>query len=52
MIDEKNPREISNIVGPVSKGQISLNNEGFSIALTIWGQFIDHDLDLVEDGSK
>ena len=31
-------------------GEIPFNKFGFTVALTIWGQFIDHDLDLVKDG--
>ena len=45
-----NPREISNFIGNVPRGEIPFNKFGFTVALTIWGQFIDHDLDLVKDG--
>ena len=48
-IDRVNPRTLSNLIGEVS-GSIPENKFNISVALTFWGQFIDHDLDLINEG--
>lgn len=40
---EPSPREISDVVG-VARNKIQLNKENVTLAFTIWGQFIDHDI--------
>lgn len=49
MVSGPNPRIISNLVGALS-GTIPTNPYGSSIAMTFWGQFMDHDLDFIKDG--
>src|SRR5215213_49179 len=46
--DFPNPRDISNIV--VGQGESPNNPQGFSGYIYAWGQFIDHDLDLMKGG--
>lgn len=47
MIQRRNPRELSNIIGSFSQGEaVPLNEYGLSLLFVAFGQFIDHDLDL------
>ena len=39
-------------MGEIEDGDVPINPDGFTVALTIWGQFIDHDLDLVIDADE
>jgi Animal haem peroxidase len=45
LLDAPNPREISNVVTSGPEAEASEPN-GFSAWMYVWGQFIDHDLDL------
>ncbi|MEM7446312.1 MAG: peroxidase family protein [Pseudomonadota bacterium] len=47
--DRPNPREISNAIS-AREGDMP-NSKGASDLLWVWGQFIDHDLDLSEGGA-
>lgn len=48
MIQRRNPRELSNIIGSFSQGeQVPLNEYGLNMLFVIFGQFVDHDLDFV-----
>ena len=51
MYTERNPRAISNIAGSL-EGKIPFNKNGFTAALTFWGQFLDHDLDLIGENPE
>jgi hypothetical protein len=47
MVLRRNPRELSNIIGSFSQGeQVPLNEYGLSLLFVLFGQFIDHDIDL------
>ena len=39
------PREISNAIGKLS-GPIQTSKNNITMAFTIWGQFVDHDISL------
>lgn len=45
MVDRENPRVISNAVAAQTRAQG--NDRGYSAMVWLWGQFVDHDLDLV-----
>ncbi len=47
--DRPNPREISNIV--VRQTDPMPNENGLSDMFWVWGQFLDHDIDLTEGGT-
>ena len=48
MIWRKNPRGLSNTIGSVAQGEeIKLNEYGLNMLFVLFGQFVDHDLDLV-----
>src|SRR6185312_11156017 len=47
-VDGPNPREISNIVVAGGPDPSNGNPDGLSDLMYVWGQFIDHDLDLMK----
>lgn len=47
--DRPNPRDISNAIS-AQQGSIP-SAEGYSELFTVWGQFVDHDIDLTPDSS-
>lgn len=47
--DRPDPRLISNVV--FAQQQSIPNSEGYSELFTVWGQFVDHDIDLTPDSS-
>ncbi len=47
--DRADPRDISNIV--FAQDELIHNAEGYSELFTVWGQFVDHDIDLTPDSS-
>ncbi len=47
--DRPDPRDISNIV--FAQPELTPNSEGYSELFTVWGQFVDHDIDLTPDSS-
>ncbi len=47
--DRPNPRDISNAIS-AQQGS-NANAEGYSELFTVWGQFVDHDIDLTPDSS-
>jgi peroxidase len=47
-VDGPNPREISNIVVAGGPDPDNGNPDGLSDLMYVWGQFIDHDLDLMK----
>jgi hypothetical protein len=52
--DLPNPREVSNILGDVSKtpnGQITLSRRNWNMIFAIWGQFVEHDISSTKTGS-
>jgi len=48
--DRPNPRDISNAI--FQQQESITNAEGYSELFTVWGQFVDHDIDLTPDSSS
>lgn len=47
MIDRGNPRQLSNIIGSFDVNESAKpNRRGLTMLFVLFGQFIDHDLDL------
>lgn len=47
MIDRGNPRQLSNIIGSFQPNEpVLINQYGLNMLFVLFGQFIDHDLDL------
>ena len=48
MVRRRNPRELSNAIGSFAQGEeVQPNEYGLNMLFVLFGQFIDHDLDLV-----
>ena len=49
----RNPRELSNIIGSIAEGEkVELNEYGLNMLFVMFGQFINHDVNLVAGGKS